>query len=135
MGTSGKLDQRAMKEIEVFLKARQAQLRNAVRTVVTQRRTTDNGRTADPASWATATLEDEIQVSLMDRQSRQIAQIEAALDRLARGEYGFCQSCSEFIGIPRLKALPFALRCSHCQAQAERRARQTAASRITAEVA
>jgi RNA polymerase-binding transcription factor len=134
MGTNGKLDRRAMREIEDFLKARQTQLRQAVRTVVTQRRATDN-RTPDTASWATATLEDEIQVALMDRQSRQVAQIDAALQRLARGEYGLCHDCSEFIGVPRLKALPFAQRCSPCQGDAERRARRSVAARAIAEVA
>jgi DnaK suppressor protein len=133
--TNGKLDRRAMKEIEDFLKARQAQLRHAVRTVVTQRRATENGRTPDTASWATATLEDEIQVVLMDRQSRQVAQIDAALQRLARGEYGLCHDCSDFIGVPRLKALPFAQRCSPCQSDVERRARRSVAVRAIAEVA
>lgn len=135
MGTNGKLDRRTTKEIEGFLTARQAQLREAVRTVVTRRRATESGRTADTASWATQTLEDEIQVVLMDRQSRQAAQIEAALERLARGEYGFCHDCSEFIGVPRLRALPFAQRCSRCQAHAERRSLRQAPPRIIADVA
>jgi DnaK suppressor protein len=123
MRTSG-LDSRATKDLEGFLRTRHAELKESVRAVVARRRAIEAARSADPANWATETLEDEIQVALMDRQSRQVAQIEAALDRLARGEYGHCHDCEEFIGMPRLKALPFAQRCSGCQSRAEQRARR-----------
>jgi DnaK suppressor protein len=119
-----KLDARAAVEIERFLKAHQAQLTESVRNTVTERRTTEASRNADVSSWATETLNDEIAVALVDRHSRQVAQIEAALDRLARGEYGICHDCAEFIGLPRLRALPFAQRCASCQARAELRARR-----------
>jgi DnaK suppressor protein len=120
----GKLDTRAALEIECFLKARQAQLTASVKNTVTERRTTEASRNADVSSWASDTLNDEIAVTLMDRDSRQVAQIEAALDRLARGEYGICHDCAEFIGLPRLRALPFAQRCASCQGRAELRARR-----------
>jgi|RhiMetdeSRZDD1v2_1073273.scaffolds.fasta_scaffold190278_4 DnaK suppressor protein len=135
MKTKERLDRRMAKELEQFLKAKQAQLKEAVRTVVSQRRTSEAGRTADVTVWATETLNDEIQVALMDRQSRQVAQIDAALERLARSEYGFCHDCEEFIGLPRLKALPFAHRCSACQTRAERRARQLAPAMAAREAA
>ena len=119
-----KLDRRAEQEIERFLKAKHAQLRESVRNLVAQRRATEAIRTADPTSWATETLNDEIEVALADRHSRQAAQIEAALERLHRGEYGNCHDCGGFIGLPRLRALPFAQRCSACQSRAELRARR-----------
>ncbi|HEV8675698.1 MAG TPA: TraR/DksA family transcriptional regulator [Methylomirabilota bacterium] len=123
---NGKLDQRAAAEIERFLRARQTQLQESVRNSVTQRRTTEATRSADITSCATETLHTEIEVTLMDRHSRQVAQIQAALDRLARGEYGICHDCGEFIGLPRLRAMPFAPRCSPCQSRAELRARRYA---------
>ena len=75
---------------------------------------------------AAETLHTEIQVTLMDRRTQQVVQIQDALARLADGRYGFCQECDAFIGVPRLRALPFAQRCRDCQAQAERRARREA---------
>jgi DnaK suppressor protein len=130
-----RLDRRTTRELEQFLKTKQSQLKEAVRSVVSERRSTEAGRNADVSTWASETLNDEIQVALMDRQSRQVAQIDAALDRLARGEYGFCHDCTEFIGVPRLKALPFAHRCSACQARAERRARQMSPAAASREAA
>lgn len=124
---NGRLDHRAMREMERFLRARHTQLSEQVRTLVARRRTTEVDRTAEPGAWATQTLDDEIQMALMDRQSRQVAQIEAALDRLARGEYGLCHDCGEFIGLPRLRALPFAQRCNACQDGVERATRRQAA--------
>jgi len=135
MKTKERLGRRTAKEMEQFLKAKQAQLKEAVRTVLSERRSTEAGRTADVTVWATDTLNDEIQIALMDRHSRQLAQIDAALDRLARGRYGFCHDCEEFIGLPRLKALPFAHRCSACQTRAERKARQMAAPLAASEAA
>ena len=73
---------------------------------------------------AAETLHTEIQVALMDRRTQQATQIQDALIRLSDGRYGFCQECEEFIGVPRLRALPFAQRCRDCQGQAERRARR-----------
>ena len=40
-------------------------------------------------------------------------------ERLARGEYGICRDCGLFMGLGRLKALPFAPRCTACQAEVE----------------
>lgn len=124
MKTKETLDRKAVKDIEQFLKAKHAQLQESVRSVVSERRASEAARTADITVWATNTLHDEIQMALMDRQSRQVAQIEAALERLARGEYGICHDCEEFIGLARLKALPFAQRCSACQTRVERKSRQ-----------
>jgi len=124
----GELDRRTVEEIEAFLQDRRAKLHEAVRNQVTHRRTTEAGRTADATAWATETLHDEIQFALMARQSRQVAQIDAALERLARGEYGLCHDCEAFIGLPRLRALPFAQRCSACQTAAELRARRAGAA-------
>lgn len=124
--TKETLDRQAVKEIEQFLKAKHVQLKESVRSVMSERRASETARTPDVAVWAAETLHDEMQVALMDRQSRQVAQIEAALERLARGEYGFCHDCEEFIGLARLKALPFAHRCSACQTRAERKMRQFA---------
>src|SRR5262245_20233673 len=103
MKTSGgaaraRLDRATIQEIAGFLEERRARLQQAVRSQVTERRTTEGGRAADATVWATESLHDEIQATLMDRHSRQVTQIDAALERLARGEYGHCHDCDAFIG-------------------------------------
>lgn len=44
-----------------------------------------------------------------------IKAIEAALERLKRGEYGICEECSESISEKRLNAVPWTRYCLNCQ--------------------
>ena len=44
-----------------------------------------------------------------------LRELEAALRRLAGGEYGICQGCREPISAKRLEALPWARFCVGCQ--------------------
>jgi DnaK suppressor protein len=117
-----------MKEIERFLKDKHAKLKESLRRVLTGCYPDKAHRSAASAAKAIETLRDEIQVAVVDNRSRQLAQIEAALERLSRRDYGICEDCAEFIGLARLRALPFAERCTPCQSHAElqesRRARR-----------
>ena len=121
-----KLDQRIIADLERFLRAELVRIQGSLRAVVTESRTTESTSLTDMSVHAAETLHTEIQVALMDRRTQQATQIQDALIRLSDGRYGFCQECEEFIGVPRLRALPFAQRCRDCQGQAERRARRDA---------
>jgi DnaK suppressor protein len=121
-----KLDQRIIADLERFLRDELARIQGSLRAVVTESRTTESTSLTDMSVHAAETLHTEIQVALMDRRTQQATQIQDALIRLSDGRYGFCQECEEFIGVPRLRALPFAQRCRDCQGQAERRARRDA---------
>lgn len=46
--------------------------------------------------------------ALREREQRELQEIDAALARLATGEYGWCERTGEPIGIPRLLARPAA---------------------------
>src|SRR4029077_19371982 len=103
-----------------------ARLQGSMRAVVSESRTAESTSLTDMSVHAAETLHTEIQVTLLDRRTQQVVQIQDALARLSAAQYGFCQDCDEFIGVPRLRALPFAARCRDCPAQAERRARRAA---------
>ncbi len=45
---------------------------------------------------------------------RLLGEVEAALERLGRGEYGRCELCGGEIGAARLEAVPWAGRCINC---------------------
>lgn len=49
-----------------------------------------------------------------------LAEIDAALDRIANGSYGTCERCGEPVGDARLEALPSARWCLDCAAIVER---------------
>lgn len=50
---------------------------------------------------------------------RELAQIDAALQRLELGGYGVCRSCGEEIDAARIEALPFVLECAVCAGERE----------------
>jgi len=47
-------------------------------------------------------------------------EINAALERVNDGTFGYCQECEEPIPAKRLDAVPWARRCVSCQEEAER---------------
>ena len=49
----------------------------------------------------------------------EMAQVEAALQRLDGGTYGNCRDCGQPILPQRLRVQPAAERCTHCQAASE----------------
>jgi DnaK suppressor protein len=57
----------------------------------------------------------DLAVRNLDRSVRLLRQIEEALRRLDKGEYGICANCEEEIGAKRLRALPWAQFCLKCQ--------------------
>jgi len=52
-------------------------------------------------------------------QRRQVAEIDAALARIAAGEYGLCTDCDQPIERKRLEAVPFTLFCAECATRHE----------------
>ena len=45
---------------------------------------------------------------------RELAEIDAALERIREGRYGFCLSCGGPMGLQRLRAIPEARYCVGC---------------------
>jgi DnaK suppressor protein len=69
-------------------------------------------------------LDRALLVQTLDRNSRLLRQVRAALERLAEGTYGQCLQCEEPINPKRLVALPWAQFCLPCQEEADREERQ-----------
>ncbi len=78
----------------------------------------------DEAALASDSSSKEMAVATLERERRTLTEIETALARIKKGEYGMCASCGEPIPDARLKALPWARVCVKC---AERRSSGLAA--------
>jgi len=86
----------------------------------------------DEAESSQADTQGDIELALLQMKSEMLTQIDAALIRLDEGDYGNCTECGAEISAKRLLALPFALRCKHCEEARElagRRERQNVALR------
>ncbi len=64
--------------------------------------------------------QDEISSQLAEVESRELASIENALERMKDGKYGQCEVCGGRIPMARLNALPYATVCIDCQRELER---------------
>ena len=65
---------------------------------------------------ATLAFERQHAAALLSQARQHLADIEAAMLRLAEGEYGSCAACGEPIGAARLAARPAATTCIRCAA-------------------
>jgi DnaK suppressor protein len=74
----------------------------------------------DSVDAAVDTANDEISSQLAEIESRELEQIEHALERIEQGAYGRCEFCGEKISEPRLNALPYTTSCIDCQRENER---------------
>ena len=60
-------------------------------------------------------IQEDIEFALIQMKSETLNKINEALHRLDDGTYGNCFECGEEIAHPRLRALPFAVRCKDCE--------------------
>src|SRR5437870_13677581 len=123
METTDTLDRTIVEGLKAFLLARRASLQGSVRTRMAERRAGEPRRSPEAATNAVESIGEDFEVGMLDRESREAAQIDAALEPLARDEYGICRNCGTVIGLARLRALPFAQRCTACQGGVEARER------------
>jgi DnaK suppressor protein len=61
----------------------------------------------------------EVSSQLAQLESRELFQIERAIQRLKQGTYGVCEGCAKKIPVSRLNALPFSTTCINCQREME----------------
>ncbi len=73
----------------------------------------------DVVDAALDAAQDEISSKLAEVESRELVQIDNAIERLREGTYGQCDICNGKIPLARLNALPYALTCIDCQRAAE----------------
>ncbi len=76
-------------------------------------------KSADELDEVQRAAERELAVRNLDRETRLIRDVRAALRRVSDGSFGVCLHCEEEISPKRLTALPWASLCIRCQAEAD----------------
>src|SRR3954454_3151126 len=110
-----------LKETEMRLRGRRDALRRALAGDMTSLRSQHDETVGDEIDAAIATEQAELRSQMASFESRELAQIESALDRIRHGRYGRCETCDRAIAPVRLKALPYATECIACARRDERR--------------
>jgi DnaK suppressor protein len=73
----------------------------------------------DLADHGSDELNQHLSVTLMENDRVELERIERAISRIELGLYGQCEVCKKTINLTRLKAIPWAIRCIHCQSRFE----------------
>jgi RNA polymerase-binding protein DksA len=79
-----------------------------------------NNEPGDSGDESLANALADFNLTILDRHTDGMRDIEAALQRVKSGEYGVCIDCGEDVTFPRLMAYPTAKRCIVCQEQREK---------------
>lgn len=78
------------------------------------------GMVSDAGDESVANMLEDLELAEVERDVRELREIESALARIAGEEFGACVDCGEPIGHARLMASPAAMRCIACQERHER---------------
>lgn len=94
---------------------------NHLRTA--QQRIGEQPELNDEGDYASYEEESRMAIRIVERERQQLNKIDAALERIRNGEYGYCQESGEPIGIPRLLIRPTAEYCTEVKTRMEKRER------------
>jgi DnaK suppressor protein len=83
----------------------------------------DNLQKPDIADRASAETDHQLELRTRDRERKLISKINAALEKIGEGTYGYCEETGEPISIARLEARPVATLSLEAQERHERRER------------
>lgn len=119
-------------QFRILLNTRQATLHQTIHTQLIQSDDKTQvelaGRVRDVGEDAVSDLLADLHIADLNAQVRELADVEAALARIAQGVYGVCIDCGEDIEPARLRAYATAKRCHQCQARHENQRRNTSPS-------
>lgn len=105
------------KQLEVFkssLENKKTELMNRVQALNDDKTRQRGALTANLEEQAQDIENDEVVDGLEELERTQLAQINAAIDRIENGSYGQCLSCGNEIAQTRLEAVPFSTNCIKC---------------------
>jgi DnaK suppressor protein len=103
---------RRLKSFENLLQSRLEELGNHVDQL--RREMAIEDEVDDEASQASRSHNREFVMTTMEREIRNISEIEQALERISKKEYGVCVTCEKTIPDNRLQAIPWTRLCVDC---------------------
>ena len=125
----------AILNLKAILVRRRDALRSALAGDLSLLKELRSGEPGDVMDAALDSAQDEISSQLAEVESRELASIEHALERMRDGDYGLCEVCEGKIPMARLNALPYATICITGQREIERTGLSADSLREEAEMA
>lgn len=104
---------------QVLLRRRSA-LRQSLSGELSQFNISSDRHVGDEIDAALDTDYGLINANLAEVESQELANIDAALERIREGTYGICEGCEKRIPVARLQAIPYARLCVKCQQEQDK---------------
>ncbi len=98
----------------------QAEIESGSAEQAAERSTDLAGEVHDEADQSVGSERSEVRNAMIGRDIGEVRSIEAALNRIDAGQYGYCIACGDEIDAARLDVQPSAIRCAACQTRHER---------------
>ncbi len=91
------------------------ELQHKMRDVRNEHAAASRQNVRDEAETCVAEIQDDIEFAVLQMKAETLEKVGTALAHLDEGRYGYCYECGEEIPERRLRALPFAVRCTSCE--------------------
>lgn len=114
------LSKKDLQELKKKLLERKETILKKMRQYYEESQEVESNIAQDAVDRAESSYTKEFLLSLTDAEREQLTLINEALRRLARGNYGMCQSCGQPITKKRLEIVPWAPLCVECQQKKEK---------------
>jgi DnaK suppressor protein len=124
-------------ELGQLLEDRRRQIQQDVQSRMRDGRAGRTARVGDIGEISEAGTQEDIDFALIQTKTEALSRLDEALGRIEKGDYGDCLVCHVEISEQRLRALPFAVRCTRCEELHEQdsaRARRPALSQVATSV-
>jgi DnaK suppressor protein len=102
-------------DLRRMLDDRRRDLESIVQRRLRHVRTNRPTQVLDECESSDVDIHEDLELALIQMNAETLARITEALVRLDGGEYGDCFECGGEIATKRLRALPFAVRCTACE--------------------
>jgi len=109
-------------ELTAILHDRRRQIQNDVQNRIRDSRAERGHEVVDDVENSGAGIQEGIELSLIQMKAQTLNAVEQALVKVEAGTYGYCVECGGEMTEQRLRALPFAVRCTACEQKREQRA-------------
>lgn len=106
-------------DLRRILLERKSELEQGIRERIRAGRSDRLVEVRDVVEHSDSDNEGDLGLALLHMHAETLERIGHALVRLDAGEYGSCVDCAGPIAQARLRALPFAVRCQHCEERRE----------------
>jgi DnaK suppressor protein len=112
-------------ELGQLLEDRRRQVQLDVQSRIRDGRAGRTAEVGDIGEISEAGTQEDIDFALLQSKAEALNRLDEAIGRMEAGEYGDCVVCHVEISEQRLRALPFAVRCTRCEELREQDAART----------